>query len=199
MPVFDPQPIALKGPHVRLEPLALRHAEDLFEASRDPSIWTYLLAKQPETVAGVEEFIQASFRKLEEGTRISFAVVERESGKAVGVTCYFDISRPFRWVEIGGTWYAVRVQRTAVNTECKYLLLRHAFEELGAVRVQLKSDALNQRSRLAIERVGGKFEGKLRNFQIYWNGRVRDTAMFAILDSEWPEVKARLEEMMRRA
>jgi RimJ/RimL family protein N-acetyltransferase len=168
----------------------------LLEAAQDPSIWTYLLMPQPKSVADVEEHIRASLQWVERGSRIVFAAIERASGKAVGVTCYYDIDRPNRWLEIGGTWYDVRVQRTALNTECKLLLLRHAFENLGAVRVQLKTDVLNERSRTAIERIGGKFEGSLRNYQTYWHGRVRDTALYSIVAGEWPEVKVNLERRL---
>jgi RimJ/RimL family protein N-acetyltransferase len=193
---FNPEPAVLEGQIVRLEPIELRHAPDLLEAAQDPSIWTYLLMPQPKSVADVEEHIRASLQWVERGSRIVFAAIERASGKAVGVTCYYDIDRPNRWLEIGGTWYDVRVQRTALNTECKLLLLRHAFENLGAVRVQLKTDVLNERSRTAIERIGGKFEGSLRNYQTYWHGRVRDTALYSIVAGEWPEVKVNLERRL---
>jgi RimJ/RimL family protein N-acetyltransferase len=194
---FDPQPLILEGERVRLEPLGDRHAVDLFEASRDPSIWTYLLAPQPKTVADIAAFIRSSRTRAESGERIAFAVWDKAASRAVGVTCYYEIDRANRWLEIGGTWYSAQAQGTAVNTECKLLLLRHAFTELGAVRVQLKTDALNERSRRAIERIGARFEGLLRNYQTYWHGRVRDSALYSILDSEWPEVKAGLEAMLQ--
>jgi RimJ/RimL family protein N-acetyltransferase len=198
MKPFDPQPAVFEGEHVCLEPISLLHAKDLFEASRDPAIWTYLLLRQPETIEDMEEMIKLNLRLGGEGSRIAFAVIERAGGRASGVTCYFQMDRPNRWLEIGGTWYASRIQRTAINTECKLMLLRHAFDELGAVRVQLKTDALNERSRRAIERIGGTFEGILRNFQTYWHGRVRDTAVYSILASEWPQVRERLEELSGR-
>ncbi len=196
---MNPQPIVLEGAHVRLEPLDSRHADDLFEASRDATIWTYLLVRQPASVADVVAMIEANRALMERGERIAFAVIERASLKAVGVTCYYQFDSQNRWLEIGGTWYDTRVQRTAVNTGCKLLLLRHAFEDLGAVRVQLKTDALNERSRRAIERIGGVFEGVLRGYQTYWHGRVRDTAVYSIVGSEWPGVRASLESNLAPA
>jgi RimJ/RimL family protein N-acetyltransferase len=195
---FDPRPITLEDAVVRLQPIDLLHAEDLFEASRSPEIWTYLLAGQPKSLDDVRYLIEQALGKARAGTRITFAVVDKSTNRAVGVTCYFEIDRPNRWFEIGGTWYAVSAQRTAINTHCKYLLLSHAFEEQGAVRVQLKTDANNERSRRAIERIGGQFEGVLRNYQTYWNGRVRDTAIYSIVEREWPEVRANLEARITR-
>jgi RimJ/RimL family protein N-acetyltransferase len=119
--------------------------------------------------------------------------VERVSGQLIGSTRFMNIDQPNRRVEIGSTWIAPAWQRTAINTEAKYLMLRHAFEQWNCIRVELKTDALNQKSRNAILRIGAKEEGTLRRHLVTWTGRVRDTVYFSILDSEWPEVKARLE------
>jgi RimJ/RimL family protein N-acetyltransferase len=131
------------------------------------------------------------------GTDLAFAVIHLGSGGAIGATRYLEIRPPHRSLEVGGTWYATRFQRTAVNTECKYLLLKHAFEVLGCIRVQFKADARNQRSLRAIERLGAAREGVLRNHYITPDGGYRDSVYFSILDSEWPKVKERLEEMLK--
>jgi RimJ/RimL family protein N-acetyltransferase len=197
-PVFDPQPVLLTGRHVRLEPLALGHAEALFAASRDPGIWTYLLVPQFASVSEVKKWIDESLAAQVAGQEVAFATVRSSDGVPVGSTRFLDIRRPHRTLEIGWTWLAPEAQRTAVNTEAKYLMLRHAFEMLGAVRVQLKTDERNARSRAAISRLGAAFEGILRNLQTYSHGYVRNTAMFSITAAEWPVVKARLEEKLAR-
>jgi RimJ/RimL family protein N-acetyltransferase len=130
------------------------------------------------------------------GTDLPFAVVHLESGRAIGSTRYLDIQRQHRGLEIGGTWYGLAYQRTAVNTECKYLLLKHAFEGLGCIRVQLKTDLRNERSQRAIERIGAVREGVLRNHMLLPDGHFRHSVFYSIIASEWPAVKARLEEKL---
>jgi RimJ/RimL family protein N-acetyltransferase len=137
--------------------------------------------------------IQKALAEQERGESIVFATVERNSGQVIGSTRFMNIDRPNRRVEIGSTWIAPAWQRTGVNTEAKYLMLRHAFEVWGCFRVELKTDALNQKSRNAILRIGAKEEGTLRRHVITWTGRVRDSVYFSILDSEWAEVKTKLE------
>ncbi|MBI4841836.1 MAG: GNAT family N-acetyltransferase, partial [candidate division NC10 bacterium] len=132
------------------------------------------------------------------GTQIPFAIVERASGKAIGSTRYLDIRRGDRGLEIGWTWIGLPFQRTAVNTECKYLLLVHAFEDQRAVRVQLKTDLRNEASQRAIERLGAVREGVLRKHMVLWDGFIRDTVYYSIIDSEWPEVKRRLQRRLAR-
>jgi RimJ/RimL family protein N-acetyltransferase len=184
-----PEAVRIEGAHVALVPLSLEHAEDLLEAARDPEIWRYLLVPQPRSLVDMREWIS---RALASEDHLPFAIVRRADQKVVGTTRYLEI-RPYdRVLEIGWTWLAKEAQRTPVNTECKYLLLRYAFETLKCVRVQLKTDANNARSRAAIERIGGSLEGILRNFQRYWHGAARDTAMYAITDADWPEVRERL-------
>ena len=142
-----------------------------------------------------EECLAGSFEEQERGESIVFATVERKSGRTIGSTRFMNVDRMNRRVEIGSTWIAPAWQRTGVNTEAKYLMLRHAFEVWNCMRVELKTDALNQTSRNAILRIGAKEEGTLRHHPIAWSGRVRDTVYFSILDNEWPEVKAKLEAM----
>jgi len=195
-----PEPVTLEGTIVRLEPLSVDHSEALLTAAKDPSIWTYLTVPQPQSAAEMRRWIESALSEQEKGTHLAFAAISRESDAVVGTTRYLDI-RPFDGsLEIGWTWYAAEAQRTGVNTECKYLLMRHAFEALGFTRVQLKTDAKNERSRRAIERIGGRFEGVLRHYQRYWHGALRDTAMYGITAEDWPEVKSHFEtRLLQRA
>ncbi len=196
---FDPKPVLLEGRHVRLEPLAPRHAEELFAAGRDAGIWTYLPLPPFGSIDDVRRWIDESLRAQSAGTDIPFATIRLSDGRVVGSTRFLDIRRPHRALEIGWTWLTSAAQRTAVNTEAKYLMLRHAFDELCAVRVQLKTDERNEKSRNAIARLGAMFEGILRNYQTrVHDGYVRNTAMFSITDREWPAVKTRLERLLAR-
>ena len=145
-----------------------------------------------------QRLVEKAFDEQERGESVVFATVERSSGLVIGSTRFMNIDRINRRVEIGSTWIAPAWQRTAVNTEAKYLMLRHAFEVWNCFRVELKTDALTQKSRNAILRIGAKEEGILRRHVITWTGRVRDSVYFSILDTEWPEVKARLEAKLAR-
>jgi RimJ/RimL family protein N-acetyltransferase len=195
---FDPQPVRLEGIHVRLEPLGRRHAEDLFEVGRDESIWAYMPRPVLKSVQDTQAMIDQALEVAAGGTQIPFAILHRRSGRAVGSTRYLDIRRSDRGIEIGWTWLGAAFQRTALNTEGKLLLLTHAFEDQAAVRVQLKTDLRNARSQRAIERLGAVREGVLRKHIILWDGFIRDTVYYSILDSEWPEVKRRLEHLLQR-
>jgi RimJ/RimL family protein N-acetyltransferase len=195
---FDPQPVVLTGKTIRLEPLDLKHAPDLFQAAAEKSIWSYMPLSGFPDVAAVETWIGDSLDAHSAGTDLPFAIVLQETGVAVGSTRYMDIRRAHRGLEIGWTWLAPGVQRTPVNTEAKYLLLKHAFEELGAVRVQLKTDARNVRSQRAIERIGAVMEGAHRRHMVTWDGHIRDTIYYSILDSEWPAAKRRLEAILMK-
>jgi RimJ/RimL family protein N-acetyltransferase len=189
----------LEGKHVRLEPLSLAHALGLFAASQDETIWRWLPAPMFPSVAVVEAWIADALKEQSTGVSVPFATVRTSDGKAVGSTRFLDIRHPHRALEIGWTWIAPEAQRTAVNTEAKYLMLRYAFEDQGAIRVQLKTDERNEKSRAAIGRLGAVFEGILRNYQTRaHDGYVRNTAMFSITDAEWPVVKAGLEAKLGR-
>ncbi len=194
---FHPQPITLEGIHVRLEPLVARHAEDLFAAGSDEAIWTYMPRPVLQSVEDTLGWIKEAQGVAANGTQIPFAIIHRAGGKGIGSTRYLDIRREHRGLEIGWTWVGTAYQRTPANTECKYLLLRHAFEELGAVRIQLKTDLRNERSQRAIERIGAVREGVLRKHMALWDGFIRDTVYYSILDSEWPDVKHNLERLLR--
>ncbi len=191
------QPVMLEGQHVRLERLSLDHHPQLCKVGLDESLlrWTESYKPTPE---GLREYIETALRLQAQGIALPFAVISKAADRAIGSTRYGNIDQPNRRVEIGWTWYGRDYQRTAVNTESKYLLLRHAFETLGCIRVEFKTDALNERSRTAILRIGAKEEGVFRHHMLMPSGRVRDTAYFSIIDDEWPDVKARLEDMLHR-
>ena len=191
MKAFDPRPVVLECGSVRLVPMRADHATALFEVSRSPEIWEHMSAPQPGDVAAVERFIADALAAQDAGTQVPFVI--KVGGRVGGTTRYMEIRRADFRVEIGWTWLAREHWRTAVNTTCKYLLLRHAFETLGAMRVELKTDVRNKRSRAAIQRIGAKPEGILRSYQRIHTGRQRDTAMFSVIAPEWPEVKGALE------
>ncbi len=196
---MNPQPVTLIGQHVRLQPIGPQHAADLFAVGSDESIWRYLSRPAFTSLDDAREWVDMCVARNQSGERVQFAVVPAAEERAIGATGYLDIDRPNRALEIGMTWYGLAYQRTAVNTECKYLLLRHAFEDLGALRVCLKTDSRNERSQRAIERIGAVREGVLRNHRITWDGVNRHSVFFSIIASEWPGVKERLEGMMAAA
>jgi RimJ/RimL family protein N-acetyltransferase len=188
-------PITLEGNWARLEPLGEQHVEDLVAAADEDDIWTWMPIKL-KSADDVRAWMAAAHADQANGTALPFAIIEVASGKAVGSTRFMDIQPANRGIEIGWTWLAKQVRRTPVNTECKYLLMRHAFEDQGAIRVQLKTNARNERSRTAILRIGAQFEGILRQQMILPNGDYRDSAYYSVLDTEWPAVKSRLERIL---
>jgi RimJ/RimL family protein N-acetyltransferase len=198
IPSFDPKPVVLNGRTVRLEPLQRSHAAGILAASRDPEIWRWMLVEQFKSLGEVEQWIEAANVAQAAGLEVAWATVRVSDARVVGSTRYLDIRRPNRGLEIGWTWIDPQFQRTAVNTEAKFLMLRHAFEDLGALRVQLKTDERNARSRAAIARLGAAFEGILRRYQARFDGYVRNTAMFSLTAEEWPAAKAKLEAMLAR-
>jgi RimJ/RimL family protein N-acetyltransferase len=185
-------PVTLEGRHVRLEPLAKGHLAGLAQVGLDEDLWRWI----PTPVRTREEmaaYVETALQEQERSVSLPFAILEKATGRAVGSTRYGNIDRVHHRVEIGWTWVARDWQRTAMNTEAKYLLLKHAFERLGCLRVELKTDSLNEKSRAAILRIGAKEEGIFRNHMITASGRIRHSVYFSIIESEWPEVKARLE------
>ena len=190
-------PVTLTGSVVRLEPLSEQHVPDLTVAAHDENIWRYMLYVYPDSEEKMLAWVRDILARQAAGTDLAFAVIHLASGRAIGATRYLEIRPLHRSLEIGGTWYAIEFQHTADNTECKYLLLKHAFEVLGCIRVQFKADARNLRSIRAIERIGAAREGVLRNHYILPDGGYRDSVYFSILDREWPKVKERLEEMLK--
>lgn len=187
----DLGPVVLEGKHVRLEPLRPHHAEALAEAGGSEEIWPWMSATAT-TVEKAARFIAAAMQAEAKGLEYAFAVIRKADGRVVGSTRYLDVQAAHKGVEIGFTWYAPAVWGTAVNPACKFLLLQHAFETWGALRVQLKTDHMNTRSQAAIRKLGAKYEGTLRNHRIRPDGTVRHTVMFAVTCEEWPEVQAGL-------
>jgi len=188
-------PVVLEGRHVRLEPLSEAHHADLAAVGLDEELWRWIPTpvRTPQEMSG---YIQTALEEQSRGVSLPFALIEKTSGRAIGSTRYGNIDRAHHRVEIGWTWVAPPWQRTGVNTEAKYLLLRHAFETLGCIRVELKTDSLNERSRNAILRIGAREEGTFRNHMITSSGRIRHTVYFSILDSEWLGVKSGLQSRM---
>lgn len=192
----DMKPITLQGKSVRLDPLLPEHAPILWDAAKDKDNAEEIFRWIPYSMRTMEDFQKTVGKALSEqgrGESVPFVTVEQSSGRIIGSTRFMNIDRANRRAEIGSTWIAPAWQRTAINTEAKYLMLRHAFETWGCIRVELKTDALNQKSRNAILRLGAKEEGTLRQHMVTSTGRLRDTIYFSILDKEWPEVKARLD------
>ena len=189
-------PVTLEGERVRLEPLTLEHHAALCEVGLEPELWRWSTTdvRSPEDL---RRYLQRALQDQREGHALPFATIERSSGKAVGSTRFGSIEIPHRRVEIGWTWIGRAWQRTAINTEAKFLMLRHAFEVWGALRVEFKTNAMNYRSRTAIARLGAKEEGTLRRHMISERGVPRDTVYYSILDTEWPAVRTGLEEKMR--
>jgi N-acetyltransferase len=193
-PMKTPIPCTLNGRLVVLEPLSVSHANDLFASFvEDPTIWRWLPIAPPSSKREMHERIHAHLQRQATGEVIAFAQVSVATGRAVGVTNYLGITVADGGLEIGGTWLGKRAQRTGINREAKYLLLGHAFEALGALRVQLKTDARNEQSQRAIARLGAVREGVLRKHMVLWDGFVRDSVLFSVIDAEWPAVKSALE------
>jgi RimJ/RimL family protein N-acetyltransferase len=188
--------IELEGVRVKLLPLKETYIDALFEASKDSRIWE--LSTTPiQSRADMMLYVRRALEEQEQGVGIPFVVYDKSTDTIIGSTRLFDISLPHRQLEIGHTWYHPSVWRTRINTESKYLLLRHSFESIGTIRVQLKTDLRNTRSQAAIARLGAIKEGILRSHCILHDGYVRDTAMFSIIKQEWPTVKARLEQFLK--
>ncbi|MDH6577512.1 GNAT family protein [Kitasatospora sp. MAP5-34] len=189
-----PSPTTLIGRHVRLEPLGHAHVPDLFAAAgRDEEVWRWVPVHTPMTEQEIGEVVDS---RVQDPDCVPFAVIRPATGRAVGVTCYFDFSATDELLEIGGTWYGRAVWRSAVNTESKLLLLTHAFDDLGMGRVMWQTDHLNERSQNAIRRLGATHEGTLRRNRLRPDGTWRDSVHFSMLRDEWPAAKQRLTERL---
>ena len=190
-------PIILEGKQVRLEPLALAHAEKLWDVGQHESLWE-LNPAPVRTLDEMRDYVAKALDEQARGVSLPFATVEKTTGQVIGSTRFGSIVTANRVAEIGWTWITPAWQRTYVNTEAKYLMLRHAFETWQCNRVELKTDALNMRSRNAILRLGAKEEGIFRNHVITSTGRLRHSVYFSIINTEWPAVKTRLEDFLAR-
>jgi N-acetyltransferase len=189
---LDVTPVVLTGSRAKLIPMEPSHAEALYEAGRSPEIWPYM-PLWIRTVDDMRALVREALRARERGAEFPFVIVDRETGRVAGSTRFLEITPAHRGIEIGWTWLSPELWRTSINTECKYLLLGHCFEVLGAIRVQLKTDARNVRSQTAIERIGAVREGVLRHHRIMPDGYLRDSVYYSILVEEWPAVKTRLQ------
>ena len=186
------EPVTLRGKHAILEPLSQAHHDELVEATKDGELWKLWFTVVPEP-AQMKAEIDRRLDRQSKGALLAFAVRDALTQKAVGMTCYWQVDETHRRVEIGGTWYRKSVQRTPLNTECKLMLMTHAFEKLNCICVELRTNFFNQPSRRAIERLGAKLDGILRNNQILPNGTFRDSCVYSIIVSEWPSVKTNLQ------
>ena len=192
------QRATFQGKHVRLEPLGEGHISGLAEIGKGHDFWKYMLYGDMKTEADFRHFVTDLLAREQKGADLPFTVIHLASGRVAGSTRYLNIMSNDRSLEVGGTWYGLDFQRTAVNTECKYLLLTHAFEVLKCIRVQIKTDSLNLRSQAAIERIGAVKEGVLSNHMILPDGRIRHSVFYSILDTEWGGVKKKLEAMLAK-
>ncbi len=187
------EPVTLTGKIVRLVPLSEAHVPSLAKVGLEAKIWKYMRYRKVETAEQLTEWVREILEQQAEGTDLAFTVIYQLNGEGVGCTRYLHINKEDRSLEIGGTWYGLDYQGTLVNTECKYLLIRHAFEELGCIRVWLKTDLRNLRSQHAIEKLGAVKEGVLRNHMILPDGHIRDSVIYSLIPEEWPQVKQKLE------
>lgn len=192
------QRVTLQGKYVRLEPMGEQHVSELAEIGAGQDFWSFMLYGDMKTEADMRNWVLDILEREKKGGDLPFVVIHLASGKVAGATRYLNIIPKDRGLEVGGTWYGKEFQRTAVNTECKYLLLTHAFEVLKTIRVQIKTDSINLRSQAAIERIGAVKEGVLRNHMILPDGRIRHSVFYSILDSEWVGVKKNLEAMLKK-
>lgn len=190
-------PIVLEGSHVRLEPAQREHAEALWAVGNDPAIWRYIPYVMRDQ-RDMERHLERAEAELAAGRGLLFTTMDRSSGQPIGGTGLWNVDRQHRRLEIGSTWLTPRLQRTAANTEAKLLMLRHCFEDLGCIRVEFKTDSLNQRSRAALSRIGAVEEGIFRNHFIMPDGRYRHSVYFSIIDSDWPSVRCHLEAAIER-
>jgi RimJ/RimL family protein N-acetyltransferase len=195
--MIQPQPVSLEGSHVRLLPLSLEHLDGLCAVGLDEELWKWVPTRVLDR-QGMKGYVELALDEQQRGVSVPFTTTLKDSGQIVGSTRYANISARDGRLEIGWTWIGKPWQRSSVNTEAKYLMLRHAFEVLGCTRVELKTDGLNEKSRAAILRIGAKQEGILRRHTLTYSGRIRDTVYFSILDDEWPAVKAGLEARLGR-
>ncbi|MEP7322693.1 MAG: GNAT family protein [Saprospiraceae bacterium] len=189
--LYPPEPVKLKGHHVRLEPLLMDHADALALAAADGDLWKlwYTTVPKPEAISS---FISSALEEQKNAKSLPFVVIRQSDNTVVGTTRYMNIEPGVRRLEIGSTWYAQSVQRTAINTECKFLLLQYAFETLACIAVEFRTHRFNEQSRRAIQRLGAVQDGILRNHRIMADGTIRDTMVYSILNIEWPTVKSHL-------
>ncbi|MFT4927021.1 MAG: RimJ/RimL family protein N-acetyltransferase [Phenylobacterium sp.] len=190
---LNPQALALSSDKILLTPLTREHAEAFHQAAKDNVVWTWTIASNPcKTLQGTQQWIETALAEHEAGRQLPFVIIDKASGKLVGSTRYLSINHANFGIEIGHTFISPAFQRTYVNSHAKYCLLNHAFEQLGAIRVELKTHERNEKSRNAIARIGASFEGIARNNRILPDGTIRNTAIFAMTREDWPQAKQQL-------
>ncbi len=194
--MFKPTTITLSSKKITLRPLTMEHLTDFFSAGAFPEIWAWSLPDKCSSIETTADWLAYSEKMTAKGEHVAFAIFDNSSGKFVGSTRYCSIKAEDKNLEIGFTFITPEFQRSYINTHAKYCLLKHAFEELGAIRVEFKTHEKNDKSRQAITRLGAKFEGILRNQRILVDGSYRNTAIFSVIDTEWPAVKKALQEKM---
>lgn len=186
------RPALLEGKRVKLVPLEAWHSKELWETAKDESLWEFYTFRKMESFEKFKAFIDYSIEKMASGSEFTFTITDNMIGRMVGGTSFLDIQPESRSLEIGRTWIAKYLQRTGFNEECKLYLLKYCFEEMKTIRVFFKTDSNNKRSQKALEKIGAKYEGTLRNHMIREDGTFRDSAYYSIIESEWEEVKSRL-------
>ena len=191
-------PVVLEGSRVKLIPLVMGHAEELWESAKNEDLWEHYTFRKMESFEKFEEFLEGSLAEAETGKGFTFTIIDKASGKMRGGTSFLDIQPASRSLEIGRTWLAKELHGSGFNAECKYLLLRYCFEELELIRVFFKTDSNNLRSQKAMEKIGAKYEGTLRNHMIREDGTFRHSAYYSIIVSEWEEVRSILSEQSER-
>jgi RimJ/RimL family protein N-acetyltransferase len=194
---MDLSPVVLSGTHVRLEPLSLLHLDGLVDVGLAPDLWERTTTRIG-TRGEMEDYVRTALLWQSQNTALPFATIEQETGRVVGSTRFANADHANRRIEIGWTWVAPPWQRSAVNTEAKLLMMRHAFDTLGCIRVEFKTDALNTRSRAALARIGAREEGILRSHMLVQGGRRRDSVYFSVIEEEWQDVEAALRAKLER-
>ncbi len=197
-PEFDPRPVTLTGTHVRLEPLRREYATELLPVALDDEIWRWYLIPAPRDIAAMEDLIANALAEQIRGEQVAFITRRVSDGAAIGSTRFLHIDRANKTAEIGWTWLGKEARRTVVNTEAKYLQLRHLFDDLGANRVWLQTDKLNERSQRAMERIGARKEGELRDDRISHDGRIRTSVVYGITRGDWPAVQEHIRGLLAR-
>jgi N-acetyltransferase len=197
MPTRWVEPVTLEGTYVRLEPLSLAHVAGLTDVGLDAEIWRWMPVAV-QTSGEMRTVVEQALAGAADGSQVPFATIDRTSERVAGSTRYLNIDGPNRRLEIGFTWLSPRWQRSALNTEAKLLLMRHAFDALGALRVEFKTDSLNERSRAALLGIGATEEGTLRNHMVTYTGRRRHPVYYSVIEEEWPRVRQHLEARLAR-
>lgn len=191
-------PEALEGKRVKLIPLCIAHAGELWDSAKEEGLWTHYTFRQMGSIEKFKEFLKGSLAEAESGKGFTFTIIDKACGRMKGGTSFLDIQPASRSLEIGRTWLAKELHGTGFNAECKLLLLQYCFEKLGLIRVFFKTDSNNKRSQRAMEKIGAKYEGTLRNHMIREDGTFRHSVYYSIIESEWEEVKSILREQSER-